>query len=277
MSTAARRPALPGPLRSRRPLPRRSGRGLALVSVMAVLVLCLSLVLATSRHTRFAELLVGNQSDRQRTQAAAEALLRDAEADILGRLPPYSTLQADGGRGRPCQPASSRPVAGCRPLDAQALWFPQSYRDFLELRSRLPAGTDTSGTAPCRQGICLSDRPGALGAVQDQLATLAPLGACYGQFTRAGHAIGSHAEHNPVLRADFDANNQCSNARAWYWVETFHYVSGAQSSTPATRYLVPDPQRSFVYRITVVAQGLREGTQVVLQSTFIPYPREAPP
>jgi Tfp pilus assembly protein PilX len=94
-------------------------QGIALVTVLVLLLLSLTAVLGALRYSNLNEAMLGNTSDYNRTFAAAEALVRDAEIDIRGRLPPY-TLQADGSRGTPCRPTAAGSLTtlagfqGCR-------------------------------------------------------------------------------------------------------------------------------------------------------------------
>ena len=62
---------------------------------MLVLLVCCAVVAASARTGLLHEALTGNQSDQLRANAAAEALLRDAEIDIRGVLPD----------GQPCRVA----------------------------------------------------------------------------------------------------------------------------------------------------------------------------
>lgn len=225
-------------------------RGIALLCVMMVLVLAGLAVLATARTGLLHEMVAGHQGDRLRTQAMAEALLLDAESDILGR------------RGdAPCRPSTAEPrrsapgFVGCRERGtatvATAPYFPQSIEDFEEVRALLQVGA----AIPCRDGICA---PSSLRSLVDTARATPTLGARYGQFTRPETAA--------------DAATPPPQVRGWYWVEMFKYHSEG-SVAPHLQHAVPDPARPFVYRITAMAEGHRPGTQIVIRSLFVPYPR----
>ena len=218
-------------------------RGLSLITVLAVLLLTLVTVLDTFRTAQLNEILQGNSSDQLRAYTAAESLIRDAEIDIRERQP--------GGTG-------TNP------------WFPRTNAQFAEVRQLVH--TASNSDPRCLQGICFPDSVSTL--EPQTLDTLRPQGACYGQYTQQslrhqGQAIG-HA--NPVLRAQFDNTNRCTNAQAWYWIEAFRYADGASSQPQIEAALRPDPAVMVVYRITALALGMKAGTRVVLQSVFVPYP-----
>ncbi|RCW73872.1 pilus assembly protein [Pseudorhodoferax soli] len=222
-------------------------RGIALLSVMVTLVLAGLAVLASARAGLLYEMVAGHRSDRLRTHAMAEALLLDAEADILGR-------HGDA----PCQPsaAGSQRTAsgfiGCRERGtasvAAAPYFPQDTEEFDEVRSLLQVGA----AVPCRDGICA---PASLHALASTAALPEALGARLGQFTRPSDGAGS-----------------ATSMRGRYWVEIFLF-HGEGTAPTSLQQVLPDPARPFVYRITALAEGHKPGTQVVLRSLFVPYPR----
>ncbi|CAN7435735.1 hypothetical protein LJR039_002737 [Pseudorhodoferax sp. LjRoot39] len=222
-------------------------RGIALLSVMVALVLAGLAVLASARAGLLHEMVAGHQSDRLRAQAMAEALLLDAEADILGR------------RGdAPCHPSPVEPqrtasgFIGCRERGtasvATAPYFPQDTDEFDEVRALLQVGA----AVPCRDGICV---PSSLQALARTGPLPQPLGAHLGQFTLASDGAAPEP-----------------SVRGWYWVEIFLF-RGAGPTPASLQHALPDPARPFVYRITALAEGRKPGTQVVLRSLFVPYPR----
>lgn len=233
-------------------------RGVALITVMAALLMCIAVVLASARTGLLQEMLTGNDSDQLRARAAAEALVRDAEADIRG-------VQPDGSPCRPATGNNSEPAsgyAGCRERglgsQATAPYFPQDVDEFEELANLV--GSDAS--MPCRAGICVPADLQTLAHLEDKLETTTAVAATYGEFTRGGTTPPS-STGNPILAS--------SPARAWYWVEAFRYDTGRDASA-ANSITSPDPARPFVYRITAVAQGLKPGTKAVVKSYFVPYP-----
>lgn len=232
---------------------RKPQSGVALLTVMVVLVLCVLTVVANTRSGLLHEMLVGHQSDQLRAQAAAEALVRDAEIDILGVLPD----------GRPCRPLAPG-VIGCRERGSETLpgapYVPTSVDEFEEARALVQVGA----AIPCRDGMCFPSSLQALEHIEDALDTMQEHGAHYGQFTRTGLTASAVAS-NPLLATQ--------PARAWYWIEAFLYDIGPDS-LKARGHLQPDPSRPFVYRITAVALGLKPGTRAVIKSVFVPYPSE---
>lgn len=220
-------------------------RGVALLSVMVVLLLCSLAVLTGARMGLLQEMTTGGQADQLRAQAEAEALLLDAEADILGIRPD----------GSPCRPSATDPTrsaaghVGCRERGVGILpaapYFPQSLDEFDEVRALLQA----SSGLPCRDGVCA---PVGL-AADVALEEAQHLGARHGQFTRSSDAFAAPA------------------GRGRYWVEMFRYQADAEAAT-APPHAQPDPSRPFVYRITAIAHGLKPGTRAVVQSLFVPYP-----
>lgn len=225
----------------------RQMRGIALLTVLAVLAIGGLAVLSSLRLGALEAMVGGHQADQQRALAAAQALLFDAERDILG-------LKSDG---QPCTHASADAAehAGCRRRSAGALpaapYFPQSLEDFEEVRALLQAQPDR----PCMDGICAPISLSALTGLEDQ-AAMREVAARPGQFTQAASPAGARP--------------------AWYWVEMFRYQPDA-GATPLPSNILPDPARPFVYRITALALGARPGTRAVVQSLFVPYPMDELP
>jgi len=226
---------------------RARQRGISLIVVMVMLLLGSLVMLSSTRLGTLHEALVGSESDTQRAFAAAEALLRDAELDILGK-------RVDG------QPCNTDPTAavGCRSLAGP--FFPEGDDDLDTLAaSVLPSA---GGFRSCRRGICLPDTVDSLDATAwtDDLAMQA-VGATYGQFTATTPAAAS----NPLLTS--------APARAWYWVEVFRYADASGILNPHGARLTPDMDRHpYVYRITAFVQGTKPGTRVRLRSVLVPYP-----
>lgn len=254
-----------------RQFPKRE-RGISLITVLILLLLSLTAVLGAFRVANLNEAMLGNTSDFNRAQAAAEALLRDAEMDIRGRRPPYTTIQPAPSLapGWPCRPTPANDLTsnvtetgyvGCRnQATANTPWFPRNNEDFDSVTDIVVAN---SGTYRCKQGICMPANTTTLDHIENNLATMTPFGATYGQYTR-NSLTALDAASNPILSS--------ATARAWYWVEGFRYSQATPSGANIAADLVPDAQAPFVYRITVVAQGMKAGTQVVIKSMFVPYP-----
>lgn len=234
---------------------RTDQQGVSLIVVMVLLLLATIAVLGGTRTGWLNEMIVSNESDYQRTFAAAEALIRDAERDIKG-------LQLDG---TPCQAGAQ--FEGCRNFGAGQPFFPQEDLDLDLLKARISSG---SGVNSCLQGICLPPSVDTLQranwATDAALATMTAgtgataIGATYGQYTGAAPATAG----NPILSA--------ANPQAWYWVEVFRYTDAA-GLLPASNVPIPDRRSPYIYRITAYAQGLKPGTRVWLRSIFVPNPQ----
>ncbi|MDP9902664.1 pilus assembly PilX family protein [Variovorax ginsengisoli] len=228
----------------------RDQQGASLLTVMVLLLLSLLLVLGAARTALFHERITGIDSDDQRAQEAAHAMLRDAEFEVRGEHPD----------GTACADASH---VGCRPrrLDVAAgiAFLPENLQDWQDLQRALATRTPS-----CVAGVCVADHVApafwntATGA--SGLDAMKAVAATYGQYTRAtGGAVGS-----PLLR-----NDAGSTARAWYWIEVLPYDMAATLDGGNAHRLAPDVQRPFIYRITALAQGLKPGTQAVLQSIVV--------
>ena len=251
---------------------RKHNTGMALPTVLVLLLLSVISVYGAFRVGILNELMVSNSSDYNRTKTAAEALMRDAELDVRGRRPPY-TVQTDGTLGFPCRPnpatstttlVTQAGYVGCRnKATANTPWFPISSEEFDEVNDIVKAN---DATWRCKEAICMPSDTTLLANIEAMssanLATLKGFAATYGQFTRQGLANPS-VTGNPLL------NLTGANAKGWYWVEAFRY---AESVSSGATNLTPESSANFVYRITVIAEGMRTGSRVVLKSTFIPFP-----
>lgn len=253
--------------------PKHAQRGISLPTVLVLLLLSIISVLGAFRVGFLNEKLVGNVSDYNRAKAAAEAMVRDAEMDIRGRRPPYTTVQSDGTRGYPCRPSTATGATaldieagyvGCRNQAAASTpWFPRSSEEFDDVSDIVVAN---DATRRCKGGICMPINMTDLGAIENNLdATMKSLGATYGLYTRNALTAPDVAG-NPLL------NGTGTAAKAWYWIEAFRYGESVSSGASIASNLTPEPSASFVYRITAIAEGLKGGTRVVIKSTFVPYP-----
>lgn len=274
---------------------QRRQNGVSLIVVLLLLLLSLMAVVGAFRVAVLNEILLGSSVDYNRTQAAAEAMLNDAEMDIRGRRPPFTTIQADGTYGLPCR--SNTPATavanitracflGCRqwqdpiatacaaPVPSPHPFFPEGGGDFDEVERRILANPNPNFNAltrRCMEGICIPLNTTDLANIEDNLAVMAPLGATYGRFTRQNaYDVAPGASGNPIL--------DNATPRAWYWIEVFRYQKAicAQIGNCPTNLNEPDTLRPYIFRITAVAQGMKVDTnnnpttRVVLRSVFIP-------
>ncbi len=224
--------------------PQRRQRGISLFVVMVMVLLSTLLALWASRTSLFNEMITGNDSDYQRAFEAAQAMVRDAEFDIMGS-------KADG---TPCQ-SDGATYAGCR-KKSSGVFFPEENTDFAAFFSM--AG---SSTPSCIDGICLESKvTPEFWNDKTKLAAMTATGvaASYGQFTGAKATSAS----NPLLLTS-------QAPRAWYWVEILEYV-GFPTAGGKAAVAAPGPNDlPYVYRITGIANGLKPGSQAVVQSIFV--------
>ncbi len=237
---------------------QRHQRGVSLFIVIVLVMLSMLLALWGSRTSLFNEMIVGNDADYQRAFEAAQALIQDAELDIRGERP-------DGSF---CVPGATAET--CRPVGV-VIGFPDTTFEgnaSTDGFDYLKAALETkSSTQYCSRGIYLK-RVGKQDFWTDKatLDSMLPEGARYGQYTGAEIGPASSKGSNPVLK------NTTANRGGWYWVEVMPYLpQEKQNSNLITNgqaglelNLVPN----YAYRITAVARGLKDSTQVVLQSTF---------
>ncbi len=224
-------------------------KGISLFIVIIIVLLSTLLSLWASRSALFNELIVGNDADYQRAFEAAQALIQDAEFDIRGTRPD----------GTACVPLGGAPAVCRVPDPSNTVWFPNEDQETTALFYQL--GTVTTG---CINGLCLK-RTGNQDFWADPatLTSMLPSGARYGQYTGAQKGNLS----NPIL------NDTVAGRGGWYWVEVMKYDPSAGnqdiitsgSNTNLSLNIIP----RVVYRITAIARGLKPGTQVVLQSTFV--------
>ncbi len=251
------------------PLPSSSSssrqRGVSLFVVLVMVLLTTLLVLWGSRTALFNEMIVGNDSDYQRALEAAQAMVRDAEFDIMGTSPdgtPCATIHDN------CRPSSAlqanQDVAGGK------IYFPPP-NDVGELEFLQSAFA--SLTPKCKAGICVQpvggDSPtaSAFWLHEDDFDAMKAVAATYGLYTgaKSGDAGG---EHNPLL-----ATGDADAIKAWYWVEPIRYQKDPLSITsgelaPTGGEVDANPV-GVVYRITAVADGLKRGTRAVIQTVFV--------
>lgn len=238
--------------------------GVALVTVMVILLLSIIAVLAAGRTGLLNEALVGSDSDYNRALAAAEALLRDAELDIQGRSPLTGFLCRGTATGSETEIAGS---AGCRDTTVPTnAWFPALHADWDDIIQPLLA--TAPATSPCIQGICAPANLATLIGFEDNTVTMAAMaarGARYGFYTGASSAVG-----NPILAAS-GALPATQPNQGWYWVEVFPF--DVDAPIPIGLFDVkPSADAKFIYRITAIALGQKVGTRAVLRSFYIANP-----
>jgi type IV pilus assembly protein PilX len=278
-----------------------SERGVALLTVLIILLLSSILVLGAFRVGFLNEILVGTESDHSRARAAAEALLRDAEMDIRGRRPPYDSLQSNYYRGMPCRPKPDNTTSlvvednyrtftdetesgGCRARQvANTPYIPESLSAYDAVKAIVKNNQGASfAMFPCSQGICTPPQMTTLDNFHTSLTTgMKDQGTFYGQYTRQKTTdTALDPAINPILQPPTTAGTN-STAQAWYWIEIFpmpvdkdaERVPSPGGSVDARDRYVPVKDQELAYRITAIAIGRKQTTKVVLKSLFIPFPK----
>ena len=250
----------PRPPLSRRPVlaahPRATQRGASLFTVFILLLLTLLLVLGGMRVGIFNESIVGNQADIQRANAAAEALMQHA-ANSIYEQGPHCSLD--------------KSKSDCR--------FPRNEEEFTELATNLAnqcgAGAADSSTP---KGICMPVTPDARVFQTDYIMTK-PRGARDDIQMRKDTAL-SYSDFAGSAKAG-DTNLGLSD-KGQYWVEIFRYSKdlkrygqGQVTPAPGMPLIEPDASYPFISRITVRAQGLKDGSQVTRRSFYVPVVEQA--
>jgi len=250
-------------------------RGVALITVMVILLLSIIAVLAAGRTGLLNEALVGNDSDYGRALAAAEALMRDAETDVRGRT----------DQGFLCRPTPGNPSSnfsetnfiGCRLATPGSVFFPEDQAQYEEVWGLVNAVPAT----PCVQGICMPNLLNTLLGFEDapvaaaaRMATMAPLGVRYGTYTRGSAPPPWDSALNQILTNNFADPTQPQ--QGWYWVEVFPWAPVPGAYSRGAPPLAPDQASKFIYRITAIALGQKPGTRAVLRSFFVPNPTKTP-
>ena len=204
--------------------------GIALPTVMVMLLLSSGLVLTAWRSIWLHELLLQARSDAMRTQWLADATLLTALDDVLQRNP-LTNSSANTNTNTDAQ-TSMRHAMGS---DEQShVFFPKTADELLVLRQRL-------GASACREGICAPLQP---------LPSVATYWQSMGSSSMTSSVInaskGTTAESNPL---------QNKNPR--YWVEVFVPTDASDGKT-------------FVYRITAMVSGWKSAQPTVLQAIWQP-------
>ncbi len=229
---------------------RKKQAGISLFVVMVIVLLTAILVAMGFKSSQFNEIATGNTAEYQRTYEAAQALIHDAELDIM-RM---------SATGSPCSGANCRTygtITDANTGSGGMLYFPMP--DNLSVVQAAIYNNKSSGGTGCIAGICYpllnaSNQPYAFWDDPTVLASLRPRAAHYGQFTGGNYGTASD-KSNPRL---VDTNS-------WYWVELLPYdpSSGIFSGTG----LAPTDM-NLIYRITALVEGNRN-TRSVIQKIVV--------
>lgn len=210
----------------------KNQQGISLFIVIVLVLMSMLLALWASRTAFFNELIVGNDTDYQRTFEAAQVMLQDAELDIR----------------------QGTEVGTNQRAAVSSTFYPTAHDELDALTYVLDAQT-----TKCFNGIC-QFRTGAQDFWNDSTMMsamiAANIGARYGQYTGASAGTSS----NPIL-ADTTAGRG-----AWYWVEVIKYEP-KETGPGVLAGAEPEVVNAKIfYRITAIARGLKPSTQVVLQN-----------
>ena len=171
---------------------KRSTLGIALPTVMVMLLLSSGLVLTAWRSIWLHELLLQARADALRTQWLADATLLAALDDVFQR----NALENSNTNTNNDAQTSLRHTMGS--LDQSHVFFPKTADELLVLRQRL-------GANACREGICAPLEPSRSVATEWQSMVSSSMTPSVLDPSK-----GSAAENNPL---------QNKNPR--YWVEVF--------------------------------------------------------
>jgi Tfp pilus assembly protein PilX len=187
-------------------------QGLALPTVMVMLMLASVGTLLAWRQLWVNEVLLKTEADQLRTQHKAEAVLPLAVQDMVGRA---------GAAGDNTQ---------------TQVFFPTTLAEREVLRQRL-------GSEACRSGICALTPPKI---EKDDL------------FSKASTWKSMTASAMPVSASD----TPYGAGTAWYWVDI--QPDAVQLATIPSANSAPP----FIYRITVLANGVLPSSSTVLQTLW---------
>ncbi|MBP9652185.1 MAG: hypothetical protein KBD77_04220 [Brachymonas sp.] len=218
-------------------------QGLSLFTILVMLLLTMLLVLGALRLSLFNEGVIGNQADAQRAYASAEALLRNAEADIRAN-------------GLNC----SVSLASCR--------FPRDMDDFMAM-ALVRRGACSNNTN--EKGVCFPETPDDR-IFQADYIMAKPAGQTADPVMNLNTAASYTAFASAATTGDADLS--LTAAKGQYWVEVFVYNVATSARFDSSIYPVPDPVYPFIFRITARAEGLRPGTVSTLRTFYVPYPRK---
>jgi hypothetical protein len=187
-------------------------QGLALPTVMVMLMLASVGTLLAWRQLWINEVLLKTEADQLRTQHKAEAVLALAVQDILGR----AIAVGDNTQTH--------------------VFFPTHLAEREVLRQRL-------GSEACQSGIC------ALTPPKEEVKDL---------FSRASTWKNMTTSAIPISASD----TPYGAGTAWYWVDI--QPDAVQLATIPSANSAPP----FIYRITVLANGVLPSSSTVLQTLW---------
>ncbi|MEY4316742.1 MAG: hypothetical protein RI902_550 [Pseudomonadota bacterium] len=212
----------------------RTVLGIALPTVMVMMLLSSGLVVTAWRSVWLHELLLQARADAMRTQLLADVTLLAALDDVLARNALTDASSSASANTKPIidAPASMRHAMGSP--EQSHVFFPKTTDELLVLRQRL-------GASACREGIC---------------APLQPLPSVATYWQSMGSTSISPSVISPS-KGSAAENNSLQNKNARYWVEVFVPTDASDGKT-------------FVYRITAMVSGWKSAQPTVLQAIWQP-------
>jgi type IV pilus assembly protein PilX len=201
-------------------------QGVTLVVVLLFLLALTSIVLVSARSSLLGEALARNQLDEQVARQAAEAALRDAETDLLQMKPVGVT--------------AASPV--CTRNSANSIF-----------------------SAQCRAGLCDFGRLGS------------PAGQDYAHASSTNQTVadpwwpvsrGGRWNNSANTKPSAGSNGSCSNFTGAVPLGTFTDASPLRGVSRQPEYLIERvvSDGGDIYRVTARGFGVRDNTEVVLQS-----------
>ena len=229
---------------------KKKQAGISLYVVMIIVLLTAILVAMGFRSSHFNEIATGNTAEYQRTHEAAQALIHDAELDIM-RM---------SANGTSCSGTNCRTYGTITDANTDSggkMYFPMP--DSLSDVQAALYDNKVGGGTGCIAGICYpllnpTNEPYAFWDDAAVLTNLKLRAAHYGQFTDGTYGSASD-KSNPRL----NSNN------SWYWVEILPY--DPSSGSFAGTELAPTDMNA-IYRITALVEGTRN-TRSVIQKIVV--------
>jgi type IV pilus assembly protein PilX len=217
-------------LRGKWPRAMASQRGVTLVVVLLFMLALTAVVLFTARSALMGEALARNQLDERLAREAAELALRDAEDDIFMGEPVGATgAECDRGEGRPL------------------------------------ASKEGHFTADCRAGLCMHVSQASR---LDMDYTKAKKGNPSGAEAWWPESKGGQWNNDDdKLKGDGTVAN-CETFKGGVPLGTYTGQAPLKGVARQPEYLIEYVRRSdkVVFRVTARGFGVREGTEVLLQS-----------
>lgn len=236
------------------PCQAKHARGFSLIVVLVVALLTSLVVLWSLRTVLFNDRVISNEADYQRAFEAAQAMVMDAQRDILMSLNGSSNTRV-------------APKPQNIDIARKKIYLPRSESlleedggDLLQLQKKF-----TEARTQCLAGMCLSADPAQRPYKTEfwnnasDLTDMAASAATYGLYTQASAGKIS----NPILNS--------ATPQAWYWIEPILYQTSSLESMKwaPTGTSVSLTAQGYVYRITAVAKGLRSNTLAVIQTVIV--------